>query len=1184
MYIEEIIIDGFKSYAKRTHIQGFDPTFNAITGLNGSGKSNILDSICFVLGITTLAQVRVSNLQELVYKQGQAGVTKASVTIIFNNSNKPSSPLGYEGYDKITVTRQVAIGNRNKYLINGHNAQAGRVQDLFHSVQLNINNPHFLIMQGRITKVLNMKPPEILAMIEEAAGTRMFEIKKKTALATIEKKQKKVEEISKMLAEEITPTLEKLRTELSMYNTWSNNQTTCERLQRFCIAYEYVKSMEMVQNQGAQLAQMTAEKESLAEAKEAHMVAIEDKKKMVRKLVERREKEMGKVLHSLEEREEVLSKEVVKHTATWKHKKDILEKERASVASLAKSREETLASIEQKRREQKAQVDKIAGQVAENDALGAALKTLQNKLHNITAGITTDDGDKENGSFTEQLMEAKRVAVDAASKYKQAEVSIRHLNDELTIKRRSANQETSDHKRMQAEHGLVEKEVLKLRTQLGTLEIDNTKEEELVARKREVEPSVQQLRERVGNMSAQLSGVEFTYTDPSKDFDRAKVKGVVANLVSLKDPETATALEVCAGGKLYNVVIDDEHTGKALLSRGNLKRRVTFLPLNKIDGRSIDQHKVRTAEKIAGRENVQPALNLIQYEKPLHNAMSFVFGTTFIAKDKRYAQQVAFNEEIKTKTISLEGDEYNPMGSLTGGSRPSSGSILTHIQALNELNGQYKKQQTELENINYQLAKLKSSSDIYRQAKQSLQLKEHELSLINSRLQLNPHHQLMETIKEIEANIETNTKLLEETRTRERESLKKAKELEEQANNFQARRDSQLKEMEKNIAITKEKFNKSNKIVKNEQQFIEKTTLEIEELESELKALSDQTHGNEGDIEALEKEAKQLESVLNSTSSEYDTVQQTLEIKREELKAQNKDIQNIANEVDQATKEITEIDINLKKVDHKLARFQKESQDAERYIGQITKQHPWIGTEKQFFGRPLGDYDFKAQDPSKAQAKLLKLQEDQERLSKTINKKVMSMFEKAEQEYKDLVEKKQIIEKDKEKIESVIKELDEKKNESLRKTWKQVNLDFGSIFSTLLPGTMAKLEPPEGQTELDGLEVKVAFGDVWKETLSELSGGQKSLLALSLILALLRFNPAPMYILDEIDAALDLSHTQNIGSMLKTHFTSSQFIVVSLKEGMFNNANVLFETRFVDGVSEVKRTTLGHHTSKHTRR
>ena len=167
MYIEDICIEGFKSYATKTVVPNFDSQFNAITGLNGSGKSNILDSICFVLGISNLTHVRAQNLQELVYKQGQAGVTKATVSITFNNSDPEKSPAGYEHCDKLVVTRQIVIGGRNKYLINGHVAQPSRVQDLFHSVQLNVNNPHFLIMQGRVTKVLNMKPPEILAMLEE---------------------------------------------------------------------------------------------------------------------------------------------------------------------------------------------------------------------------------------------------------------------------------------------------------------------------------------------------------------------------------------------------------------------------------------------------------------------------------------------------------------------------------------------------------------------------------------------------------------------------------------------------------------------------------------------------------------------------------------------------------------------------------------------------------------------------------------------------------------------------------------------------------------------------------------------------------------------------------------------------------------------------------------------------------
>ena len=140
-----------------------------------------------------------------------------------------------------------------------------------------------------------------------------------------------------------------------------------------------------------------------------------------------------------------------------------------------------------------------------------------------------------------------------------------------------------------------------------------------------------------------------------------------------------------------------------------------------------------------------------------------------------------------------------------------------------------------------------------------------------------------------------------------------------------------------------------------------------------------------------------------------------------------------------------------------------------------------------------------------------------------------------------------------------------REQEALEKTYAKVNADFGSIFGTLLPSSDAKLQPPAGQTIHDGLVIHVALGSVWKPSLLELSGGQRSLVALSLVLALLLFKPAPLYILDEVDAALDLSHTQNIGAMIRKHFRQSQFVVVSLKEGMFNNANVIFRTKFVDG-------------------
>jgi structural maintenance of chromosome 2 len=168
----------------------------ALVCLLNPGKSNILDSICFVLGISNLSSVRATSLQDLVYKKGQAGINKCSVTIIFNNSDEHKSPPGYKDSPEISITRQYIVGGKSKYIINGHNKANQDVISLFQSIQLNVNNPNFLIMQGKITQVLNMKPVEILGMIQEASGTRLYEDRKDKALKTIERKQAKLADIA----------------------------------------------------------------------------------------------------------------------------------------------------------------------------------------------------------------------------------------------------------------------------------------------------------------------------------------------------------------------------------------------------------------------------------------------------------------------------------------------------------------------------------------------------------------------------------------------------------------------------------------------------------------------------------------------------------------------------------------------------------------------------------------------------------------------------------------------------------------------------------------------------------------------------------------------------------------------------------------------------------------------------
>ena len=351
MYIKSIVIDGFKSYGQRTEVNGFDPAFNAITGLNGSGKSNILDSICFLLGITNLSHVRATNLQELVYKNGQAGVTKATVSITFDNRNKKQSPLGYDHYDEVVITRQVVIGGKNKYLINGTNIQNNRVQDFFRSVQLNVNNPHFLIMQGRITKVLNMKPPEILSMIEEAAGTMMYESKKQQAQKTIEKKDQKLREINDILNEEITPTLAKLKEERSTYLEYQKIQRELEHLTKLYIAWKFISAEETAAKANQDLEDVHADMVKLKQDIENSINKIAEMTNQIAELQRTRDEELGGKLQELELALKEREKETMKAESALKANNDSRKQEEKKKQQIARSINTDKKALEEKQKE-----------------------------------------------------------------------------------------------------------------------------------------------------------------------------------------------------------------------------------------------------------------------------------------------------------------------------------------------------------------------------------------------------------------------------------------------------------------------------------------------------------------------------------------------------------------------------------------------------------------------------------------------------------------------------------------------------------------------------------------------------------------------------------------------------------------------------------------------------------------
>ncbi|KAL9702382.1 hypothetical protein quinque_005900 [Culex quinquefasciatus] len=1149
MYIKSIIIDGFKSYGKRTEVHGFDPEFNAITGLNGTGKSNILDSICFVLGISNLVHVRATSLQELVYKSGQAGVTKATVTLVFDNTDKDQCPLGYEKCNEISITRQIVVGGKNKYLINGKTVQNKKVQDLFCSVQLNVNNPNFLIMQGRITKVLNMKPQEILSMIEEAAGTSVYEAKREHSIKLIEKKDAKLNELYTVLREEIEPKLEKLRKERAHYIEYQKVCRDIEYLTRLYVSHKYLQFVKAVENSEKSIATLNDTIEGNRKKIEGNCGECKEIEVGAKELQEKIDNEGGGVLAELEAELSGESKKEATVAAERNSTKDNIGVEQRKLKNLLKSIKDDEGALGKKEGEMQRTGDMFQSLKDADEADAKAFADAQKRFEAVSAGLSTNE-DGEAATLQDQLMAAKQKAAESATAIKQSEMELKHCQQLLKEKERDANSSdaayTEDKKKLTKTEG----QIRALEAELQKIDYEEGSIEQLQERKQQLTHEIRNLRGELDRKNAYRW--EFQYRDPEPNFDRSSVKGMVAKLISVRDRKYALGLGTAAGGSLYSVVVDSDSTGKKLLQKGQLQTRTTMIPLNKISGRSIDQNTVRVADSLVGKGRAVTSLSCVEYDREIEPAMKFVFGGSFLAEDMNVAKQVTYHRQIMCRSVTLDGDVVDPSGTLSGGAKPKGGAVLLEVEEINQIQRALAQKEQEYQQVCAEISKLERVAARFGQLKEQLDLMQYELKTLQARLAQTTFQQAQQEIEDLKQKVETLQQTMVDARQTQTAANAKVKDLTAKIADSKGYRERELKSAEDELKRAKKKSEESRKNWKKHEQGFETLNLEIEELQKGIASAREQATKLEETIAELQEKLNSVSENSEAMVAAVQAVKQKIKEHKDKINSQNKELKAKYHHRDKLLKQNEELELEIKKKENEIQKVRNDNKDGYNKISGLEEKYPWITEDKEFFGVKNTRYDYNKEDPQEAGRKLNKLQDSKEKMSRNINQKAMVLLEREEEQYKEVMRRKQVVEDDKKKIQKIITDLDEEKKKQLKVAWTEVNENFGSIFSTLLPGTQAQLVPPDGVNFMKGLE--------------------RSLVALSLILAMLKYKPAPLYILDEVDAALDLSHTQNIGNMLKAHFTNSQFVIVSLKDGMFNNANVLFRTKFVDGMSGVTRT------------
>lgn len=1085
----------FKSYQIRTVISGWDDSFNAVTGLNGSGKSNILDSIAFVLGISNMSTVRAQNLQDLIYKRGQAGVTKASVTIVFDNADKTKSPIGFDEYAQISVTRQIVMGGTSKYLINGHRAQQQTVQNLFQSVGLNINNPNFIIMQGRITKVLNMKPAEILAMIEEAAGTRMFEDRKEKANKTMAKKETKVKEIEGLLQEEIEPKLDKLRGEKRAWLDYQKTQGDLERLTRVVVAADYVRAGEKMRVAGEEHEAKRAEVQHLDDNAVKLKREIENLDEDAQRVRAVREKEMrkGGRFQALENQVKEHSHELVRLSTVLDLKKTSLTEEEQRKKEVIKN----VKTLEKQVAERKTAFEKLQTNYdkakADVDTQSGEVESKEELLSTLQTGVASREG-QESG-YQGQLQEARNRVTAASTEQEQAKLKITHL--EKRVKEEEPRAKKAKDQNANLVNGLdsLRKQASKLEADLAKLGFEPGREEKLREQESTLQKCIRKLQGEADDLKRKVANVDFHFSDPSPNFDRSKVKGMVAQLFALdKDKSVAgTALEICAGGRLYNVVVDTAETGTQLLQNGKLKKRVTIIPLNKISAFKASAEKVGAVQRIAPGK-VDLALSLIGYDREVSAAMDYVFGTTLICQDADTAKRVTFDPAVRLKSVTLEGDVYDPSGTLSGGSSPNSSGVLVILQKLNEVTKELQRNQQELQQLQEMMHGEQRKLASIKSVKQELDLKTHEIQLSEEQIKGNSSSSIIAAVEEMKTSIAQLKEDMASAKIRATEAQKDVKRIEKDMADFDKNKDSKLKELEKSLADLKKALTKTSGAVKTLQKELQEARLDAEQTSSDLTAAEEQLAEIESGISAQQAELASLQEESIRVQSAHDIAQAELDDEQAKLTSFNDELRELETAKTKKSKQITEESLEAQKLSHAVDKSLKDSQAASQLVAALEKEHDWIDDNKDQFGRAGTPYDFQGKNLNESRQLLKTVTERFQGMKKKINPKVMPMIDSVEKKETALKNMLRTVVRDKKKIEETIVSLDEYKREALLNTWRKVTEDFGNIFSELLPGhNTAKLEPLEGDLERiqEGLEVKVCLGKVWKSGLAELSGGQR---------------------------------------------------------------------------------------------
>ena len=1158
--INKMVMQGFKSFAKHTEIL-FGPTFNCVLGPNGAGKSNVLDSLCFVLGKSSSRDLRAEKSANLIYNGGKLKkpAKQGEVSIYFDNSNKVFPTDDKE----VKITRIVRENGQSIYKINDRAMTRQQITNLLSLAKIDPEG-YNVILQGDIVKFVEMHPEDRRVLIEDIAGISIYEEKKHKAMLELEKVEQHLRETDLILTERNTylKELKKDRDQAMKYKDMS------DRIRQNKASYLKI-----------QIDKKESERKEIQDkiaAGNNDLAVLRNKINALKQENEEKKKQIDTISKEIEEKGEIeqlklnkdvetLKIELTKNNSRIETCKNELSKVKQRRSDLRSSIEDTEKRIGQLTNEKKDLEGQIDSKNNDREIINAKILKFRdkNKLDNL-AGIEKN------------VEEVDRKADE--------------LQKEITTLRESQHNLIREKDRTDHEMGVIEDKIKKVidvekeyKSQIDTLKEKRQKFKELTLdlNKSLDEDSslaiqLSESRRKLNGLNEELAKLrakditikEFARGDLAVrkilelKSKKAGIYGTVADLGNVSS-KYAVALEVAAGARIKSIVVENDKLAAELIQylKENKLGTATFLPLNKISGKEANDD----VKKLIGAKGVHDlAINLVTFDQKFKKIFAYVFSDTVIVDNIHVATRLGIG---KAKFVTLDGDAADVSGAMHGGFRERKKEAFGFKEReVADSLVENEKKQIELANLIDILEKRRAENEAkITELREQKAVFEGEIikSETSMKRDVSDDDASMQHKKELEAKVKNidneiskiNNKIAEHNKELTNLKIEKQKLRNTIAQLNDPTLLAELNTFEQKFKELSEEIIRLSSEIKNiDAQIINIFIPEKEKTQKILKQIDKDEGGFDQELKMLHDSVMQKEDMLRekeALAKEFYAKFKNLFAKQGKIK---EDIQKNEISIDKITDESRQVEIkvnfNSLKNAEAAASLSALSQEFQQYEGVKLDLEK---TEEQLKNEI---------------SKFEKLREE----IGSVNMRALEVYDEAERQYKEFLDKKDKLGSEKEDVLAMMNEIEGKKKELFVKTFEVVNNNFKNFFGILTTkGAEATLVIENEENPFEGgvrINVKITgskFLDI-----RGLSGGEKTMTALAFIFAIQEHEPASFYVLDEVDAALDKHNSEKLAKLIRKYSDKAQYIMISHNDNVISEADILYGVSMnEDGISQV---------------